>query len=434
MFARIVWFDPLQPKEVRKLTIKAIVQKVIPKGRHGPFAVATSEKIEGSVTFSLEPTVWTGDEWPEEGSVVLLDKLRQKRAGWRAKSGRFFELSDEQTERRNKMTEQYRKIAADEIEAAAEHDPTRALLMMMSNSTLEDAEQRASGAKAHEPKFHEAGWYIAVETSQGYIGLWSCWLENQFYLGYPKSFTDRSAIEKLIVETLGVKYAEPVLQVSGTAVSEGYEGEYKDPDKPLETNSAGQIVAYKTYGPRLWAKFYGPRIEGKLGRFWVDHSDFDSYGHHFDVIRDGRFGAIETVSMGHDHSMSIASAQFNFTNQYAPDGPTTDKEVVQSYRTPFLRLMCEIAKLMGGANAVHINYGFAIVPEQLTTLGYDNIDWLKGTPGSRQGWGEEIVRAEKDGEILVLKSGNSMVPWSAIRRVTPETELTAEHLLELLTF
>lgn len=83
--------------------IKAVVQKVVPGGKHGPFAVATSEGLGGSVTFSLEPTIWQEKEWPEEGMYVLLGKLRQKRAGWRAKTGRFFKPSDEQTERSIQM-------------------------------------------------------------------------------------------------------------------------------------------------------------------------------------------------------------------------------------------------------------------------------------------------------------------------------------------
>lgn len=81
--------------------IKAVVEKVFPEGRHGPYVVATSDRIEGSVTFSLEPTVWKEDEWPEEGTEVLLENLRKKRAGWRAKKGRFWKLSDEQAERSN---------------------------------------------------------------------------------------------------------------------------------------------------------------------------------------------------------------------------------------------------------------------------------------------------------------------------------------------
>lgn len=83
--------------------IKVVVQKVVPGGKHGAFAVATSEGLNGSVTFSLEPTVWKEEEWPEEGMYVLLGKLRQKRAGWRAKTGRFFKPSDEQTERSRQM-------------------------------------------------------------------------------------------------------------------------------------------------------------------------------------------------------------------------------------------------------------------------------------------------------------------------------------------
>lgn len=86
--------------------VKAVVQKVVSEGRHGPFAVATSDGLDGSVTFSLERTIWKEKEWPEEGMYVLLGKLRQKRAGWRAKAGRFFKPSDEQTERSKCMSEE----------------------------------------------------------------------------------------------------------------------------------------------------------------------------------------------------------------------------------------------------------------------------------------------------------------------------------------
>jgi len=90
-------------------TIKAVVEKVILKGKHGPFAVATSSQLEGSVTFSLEPTIWKEKELPEEGTMVFLGKLRQKRAGWRAKLARFWEPSDEQAERSNQMQFLYPK-------------------------------------------------------------------------------------------------------------------------------------------------------------------------------------------------------------------------------------------------------------------------------------------------------------------------------------
>lgn len=50
--------------------VKAVVQKVFEKGPHGPYAVATAETLSGSVTFSLEPTVWQEGDWPEAGSVT----------------------------------------------------------------------------------------------------------------------------------------------------------------------------------------------------------------------------------------------------------------------------------------------------------------------------------------------------------------------------
>lgn len=86
---------------------KAIVQKVFPEGPHGPYAFATAEDrpdIVGSIAFSLERTVWDENDWPEGGSVVLLGKLRLKRAGWRAKEGRFWTPSDERTQQRARST------------------------------------------------------------------------------------------------------------------------------------------------------------------------------------------------------------------------------------------------------------------------------------------------------------------------------------------
>ncbi|MBI5044842.1 MAG: hypothetical protein HZC02_02865 [Candidatus Levybacteria bacterium] len=74
-------------------------------GRHGPYAVAASRQISGSVTFSLEPTVWLESEWQEEGTVVFLSDLRLKRAGWRGKKGRFVRPSDEQSARSTQVTE-----------------------------------------------------------------------------------------------------------------------------------------------------------------------------------------------------------------------------------------------------------------------------------------------------------------------------------------
>lgn len=73
---------------------QAVVDKIIPRGRHGPYAVARCQDL-GMVTFSLDPPVWQEGEYPELGTYVVLSKIRKKRAGWRAQSGRFVTPFDE---------------------------------------------------------------------------------------------------------------------------------------------------------------------------------------------------------------------------------------------------------------------------------------------------------------------------------------------------
>ena len=78
---------------------KAVVQKIVRQGAHGPYAVATEAELV-MVTFSLEPDVWEEKTWPEEGDVVVLSEIRKKRAGWRANRGRFLQQSDEKQKRK----------------------------------------------------------------------------------------------------------------------------------------------------------------------------------------------------------------------------------------------------------------------------------------------------------------------------------------------
>ncbi len=73
--------------------IRAVVHAVR-DGPHGPFAIATTDGIEGSVTFSLKPPVWKERTRPERGVHVLLKDIQFKRAGWRAERGRFLRPSD----------------------------------------------------------------------------------------------------------------------------------------------------------------------------------------------------------------------------------------------------------------------------------------------------------------------------------------------------
>ena len=80
------------------MSIKAVVQAIEPNGKHGPYAITTTnnKNIDGSITFLLEPPIWQEEEWPEPGEIVLLDKVRKKSAGWRAREARYLQPSDEQ--------------------------------------------------------------------------------------------------------------------------------------------------------------------------------------------------------------------------------------------------------------------------------------------------------------------------------------------------
>ncbi len=388
---------------------------------------------------------------------------------------------------------EYPTISPREISEAYETYPLKGDLMRLANENLKEARAQAEGAKPRERKTHDMGWELAIETPQGLVGLWSCWLGNQFYLGFPKStssvvdsvdaqtvisfgnhlrmnqlstnapwwqrkpldyqgargqleemsdpelretlrlhrvpFRDVPYIpvtDELIMQTLGAERAKAVRQVNATAVNDpNYKGEFADPDKPLEQNRAGQIVGYQDVGERQWAKFYGP-MEPTGGRVWVDYSGFHSNGMHFPYIDEQ--GQLQSLYYGHDRSNGIYTDQFSFYNQYAPEGPTADPEAIQKYRDKFIRLAAEIAFIMGGPKAVNIDYGYSMVPEDLYREGYEDIIWLKGDLGERKGWGNEIVRGRKGDGTVVLKSANSLVPWSTtlrapIRRLASPTML-----------
>lgn len=66
----------------------AIVQEVA-SGVHGKYAVARCDELDGSITFSLDKSVWNEKDEPEPGSKVELKDVRAKAAGWRAHSGKF---------------------------------------------------------------------------------------------------------------------------------------------------------------------------------------------------------------------------------------------------------------------------------------------------------------------------------------------------------
>jgi hypothetical protein len=77
-------------------TIVAVVQKIEDNGKNPGYVVTTSEKIIGSITFSLDNDIWKENANPKAGEIVVLSQLRKKRAGWRALNARFYRPSDEE--------------------------------------------------------------------------------------------------------------------------------------------------------------------------------------------------------------------------------------------------------------------------------------------------------------------------------------------------
>lgn len=316
-------------------------------------------------------------------------------------------------------------------------------LKILANATTNHAAELGSGKK-HTPTFHARGWKIAIETPCGVIGLWSCWLGNQFHLGYPGPAMcpgSSAQIDALLKEHLGVETAEPVLQVNATAVESNYTGEYKDPDKPLEANTVGQIIAYQSQGLRRWTTYWGPRVSNDAkepGRVWIEHSNFSSTALDFRLVMPIAPDPLFSVWYGHDKGWNIYTCPFTFANRYALESPTAQLVHIQAYRDRFLALASSLAQVLGGARAVHVDYGFVVTPAQLEPLGYENIRWIKGSPDNYLGWGNEIVLAQRDLpenqiEHLLLRSGNQLVPWAAIRRL-PTRALTTQALLDYLTF
>jgi hypothetical protein len=87
----------------------AIVEKIVLSGKHGPYVLVRSDEL-GSITFSLDKSVWQEKDLPDEGIYVMLSDLRKKRAGWRAEHGRFLRPSDQlsvsSTQQQARSTEQ----------------------------------------------------------------------------------------------------------------------------------------------------------------------------------------------------------------------------------------------------------------------------------------------------------------------------------------
>lgn len=79
--------------------LKAVVHQIY-SGPHGDYVFALSQDSGPitKLTFSLESHTWKEQKRPNNGEVVCLTNLIEKRAGWQAREARFWSTDDE-TER-----------------------------------------------------------------------------------------------------------------------------------------------------------------------------------------------------------------------------------------------------------------------------------------------------------------------------------------------
>lgn len=285
-----------------------------------------------------------------------------------------------------------------------EQDPMKQALLMMAHvekASIKEKEEK----QTHEPKKHDMGFSLSFETPNGIISLWSCWLGDQLYIGYPKEWT---VSDELIKESLHVHDAAPV------AYKKWVRGDVYEESE------------------RQWAKFYGEKVE-EGGRVWVNHSETHSNGRIFHLIQEK---ALKTVYRGHDESKNIYNIGFSYFNAGEPEAPNATEKAVQVYRDHFIQLALQIAKDHGGIQAIHAQYEFTVLtPALLETEGYTDIHYVKGNPDHYDSFGGTVVYAQKENEEIILKSGNSLVPWSNVRKVNVTEDVTLENIInDILVF
>lgn len=231
----------------------------------------------------------------------------------------------------------------------------------------------------------EIGWSINIETNNGVVGLWTGWLGNGLKIFYPLGV---KISDELIMKTLDVSMAKPVKN--------------------------------KNFGTRLWARYYSKRLGTDDGRVWIDHNCMHSYGHSMYTINNG---VLENHYGGHSQTNTIWTFEFDFSSAAEPDAPNNKKQYIQQYTEKFIKLLVEVAKVVGDIKAVNVDSGLVLYKPE--TLGCKYVT-------SREGRTQYCYVKNGDMELM-LRSGNSIVPWATVIRYPMTAEmLSAEWLQEKL--
>lgn len=230
------------------------------------------------------------------------------------------------------------------------------------------------------------GWDVTIETTGGVVGMWSCWMDNCFRIFYP---LDVSVPDEIIIDTLGVKMAEPVANV--------------------------------LFGSRLWARFFSDRLPD-LGRVWIELDSNHSYGHSLYTIENK---TVKDHYVGHSQSYTLGTFNFHFANRDEPDAPNCDPKNIQPYKERFIKLLVKIAKLTGKIKAINVKSGgMLFTPEELKSKRFQLIKTDVGLT--------TYYYTKDDMYEIMLQSGNSIVPWITIIKFPASNSLVADDIEKFL--
>ncbi len=233
----------------------------------------------------------------------------------------------------------------------------------------------------------EIGWNLVIETTNGIVGLWTCWLGDSFRLGYP---LDLEIPDQMIMDTLGVTYAE--------------------------------AVKTKSSGTRKMAKYYSPRLENNQ-RVWIDQDRNCMYSDDLYKIQNQK---LRKHYIGYYYTNTISVYTFGYTEgNPLPDTPNCEKHNIQAYKDKFIELAVKIAKELGDIIGLNIDSGQILyTPETLVEKGYSLTKWA--TPST------QFCYTKDDEKEIVLMSCNSIIPWRTIIRYPASNNLTSKEIIKLL--
>lgn len=309
-----------------------------------------------------------------------------------------------------------------DLEALSPDAPGQtAIMMLMGNSSLRQARELRDNPTSRRPMVAN-GYSIAFDTKHGVVGLWSGWLRDSFFLGWPSSWLKLSAqtvAEAFPSSKIGGRWRPDYQRVVGDVTLRLSNGEETSIEIDRHVSHMYDFCVLRGTaifrGGRLPHVSYGWGPSARL--------EFDSR----------YYNPQPTELLSFDTGNRIASEPFWRTE--SPEDERLDARDLwfNAQEHGFMRLACDLANMDEPA-AVTIKYMTPMTPEVLShALGFE-LTWILGEPGRRKGWGQDAVYGVRGDESVMLVSANEMVPWVTYRRVPLTAAATPKKLRELLTF